>query len=217
MSFSLGFLFQWLAVGLVGIFFLFYFFCQVCYIFVTGPLKRSQCSLLKCKLIKLNSSSLKLNHFKADWLPRLSLLLHFSFSLLAHPHFRKTICHSCEIATICISDAGVRVQTVAVLMSPMQSEMGVEKLISLPHYSLPFSPSSPLPPLLDTKCHAMASLWHLWGSRQVKDRFALWKPSSKVASQNSCFVESLTCLFLAALALFNQWKRTFLTATKCLH
>lgn len=64
-------------------------FCQVCYIFVTGPLKRPWCSLLKCKLIKVNSSSLKLNHFKADWLPRLSLLVHFSFALLAHPHFQK--------------------------------------------------------------------------------------------------------------------------------
>lgn len=156
MSFSLGFVLPWVTFSLVGLNFVF-LFCQVCYIFAAGPLKRPQCSLLKCKLIKVNSSSLKLNHFKADWLPRLGLLVHFSFSLLAHPHFWKTICHSCGIATICITDAGVRVQIVAVLMSPMKSEMGAEELISQPHYFLLSVPLLPLPLLLDTKCHGMTS------------------------------------------------------------
>lgn len=61
--------------------------------------------LLKCKLIKVKPSSLKLNHFKLDWLSLSLPPLHFSFPSLAHPHFRETICHSCEIAPICITDA----------------------------------------------------------------------------------------------------------------
>lgn len=168
---SFSFVLQGLAVKLLGL-----SFCQVCCFFVTGPLKRSKCSLLKCKLIKVNSSSLKLNHFKAEWLPRLSLLLHFSFSLLGHPHFRKTICHSCEIATICITDAGVRVQTVAVLMSQMQSEIAAQELIGPAAFFSFFLPPllSPLLSLLDIRCHTMTDdAMKKNNTSEVKGRIAL--------------------------------------------
>lgn len=41
--------------------------------------------LIKCKLIKVEPSSLKLNHFKLDWLATSLPPLHFSFPSLAHP------------------------------------------------------------------------------------------------------------------------------------
>lgn len=74
-----------------------------------------------------------------------------------------------------MADAGVRVQTVAVLMSRMQSEMVGQELIGSPHYFLPAAAAlSPLLSLLDTECHTMTSdsERHLKGSRQVGDRFA---------------------------------------------
>lgn len=54
------------------------------------------------------------------------------------------VCQSCEIATICITDAGLRVQTAAVLMSQMQSEMVAQELIGSPQYFLHTALLSPL-------------------------------------------------------------------------
>lgn len=81
--------------------------CSRALVLFSSPLDpwSDQRPLLKCKLIKVKPSSLKLNHFKLGWLSSSLPPLHFSFPSLAHPHFRKTICHSRKIASICITDA----------------------------------------------------------------------------------------------------------------
>lgn len=134
--------------------------------------KQWHCSLLKCKV---NSSSLKLNHFKADWLVCLSLLVHFSFPLLAHPHFQEDDlplmrnCHQFAYGSRWAK--GCKLWRRCDVAASPRSEAAAEELISPPHYFPPPRPAltSAITPLCLEMSHndkVIPKHWHLWGAHQ---------------------------------------------------
>lgn len=166
-------------------------------------LQQSLYSLLKCKLIKVNVSSLK--SFRG-WVAPMSQPPPPFFIFASCPSSSR--CDGLPLmwnCTICIADAGLRVRAAAVLMSQMQSEMAAQELIGPPHYFLPTASLSPLLSLHDSKSHKVTS-----GS---ETRFA----SCLEPFRNFPMKLHQLCLFWAAFIHDNQRKGPLQLVNNCLH